>query len=137
MTVADSRLIALDTYEYLKVSGDVDTAVKKGLVNVGYSADEPYTWVETDTYQLLNHGISPASSALQCNSCHENTSTMDLQGQLGYQLKGPKNVVCYQCHGSEETKPFTTIHDKHVKDKRFDCSWCHTFSRPERNLRMP
>jgi len=137
MTVADSRLIALDTFEYLKGSGDVDTAVKKGLVNTGYSADEPYTWVETDTYQLLNHGISPSSSALQCNSCHENTSTMDLQGQLGYQLKGPKNVVCFQCHGSEETKSFTTIHDKHVKDKRYDCSWCHSFSRPERNLRMP
>ncbi len=137
MTIADSRLIALDTFEYLVVSGDAETSVKKGLVNTGYSADEPYTWVETDTYQLLNHGIPQSSSAVQCSSCHENTTRMDLQGELGYQLKGAKEVVCVQCHENEEDKPFTTIHDKHVKDKRFDCSWCHGFSRPERNLRMP
>jgi uncharacterized protein YfaS (alpha-2-macroglobulin family) len=28
-------------------------------------------------------------------------------------------------------------HDKHVKDKKYDCSWCHGFSRPERGLTMP
>jgi cytochrome c553 len=104
---------------------------------MGYSPDEPYTWVETDTYQLLNHGISPSSSVLQCSSCHESTSRIDLQGELGYQLKGAKEVVCVQCHNNKEAKPFTTIHDKHVKDKGYDCSWCHGFSRPERSLRMP
>jgi len=137
MTVADSRLIALDTFEYLKVSGDVITSIQKGLVNMGYSAEEPYVWVESDTYQLLNHGISPSSSALQCNSCHENTSRMDLQGALGYKIKGAKEVVCVQCHDAKEAKPFIKIHDKHVKDKKFDCSWCHSFTRPERNLRTP
>ena len=137
MTVNDSRLIALDTFEYIKVSGDADAATRKGLVNMGYSAEEPYTWVETDTYQLLNHGISPSASALQCSNCHENTSTMDLQGELGYQLKGAEEVVCVQCHSDKGTKSFTVIHDKHVSDKQYDCSWCHGFSRPERNLRMP
>ena len=44
---------------------------------------------------------------------------------------------CTQCHGLKEQKPFTTLHDKHVTSKRYDCSWCHEFSRPERGLRMP
>lgn len=137
MTVNDSRLIALDTYEFLKVSGDADKSIRAGLVNMGYSADESYKWVETDTYQLLNHGISPSSGALQCSSCHENTTRMDLQGELGYQLKGAQEVVCVQCHSDKGTKSFTAIHDKHVTDKEYDCSWCHGFTRPERTLRMP
>lgn len=137
MTANDSRLIAMDTFEYIKVSGDADKSVRAGLVNMGYSADEPYVWIETDTYQLLNHGISPSSSALQCSSCHENTNRMDLQGALGYQLKGAEEVVCAQCHDDKGTKSFSVIHDKHVKDKKYDCSWCHGFSRPERDLRMP
>jgi len=29
---------------------------------------------------------------------------------------------------------FSKIHEKHVDDKRKDCSTCHTFSRPERGL---
>jgi hypothetical protein len=61
---------------------------------------------------------------------------MDLQGELGYALKGTQAQVCYQCHGSKEDKSFTELHNKHVKDKRYDCSWCHSFSRPERGLRM-
>ncbi|MDH3327618.1 MAG: MopE-related protein [Desulfobulbaceae bacterium] len=134
-TIADNTLIALDTFEYLKASGNVVTAIEKGLVNTGYSASEPYEWVDTDTYQLLNHGVNPSSEALQCSSCHGNTNRMDLQGELGYGLKGDRGTVCTQCHDIKEHKPFTTIHDIHVKDKGYDCSRCHTFSRPERSLR--
>ncbi len=101
-----------------------------------YSETEPYTWIDTDTYQLLNHGVNPASSALQCSSCHGNTNRIDLQNELGYGLKGPESSVCFQCHGSEDRKPFKTIHDKHVKDKGYDCSNCHNFSRPELGLRV-
>lgn len=136
-TVADNRLIALDTYEYLKVSGNVTVAVEKGLENMGYDASEPYEWIETDTYQLLNHGVEPASSALQCSSCHENTSRMDLLGELGYGLKGSSQAVCTQCHELEENESFTEIHEEHVEEKNYDCSWCHNFSRPERNLKTP
>ncbi len=32
---------------------------------------------------------------------------------------------------------YNKLHDKHVKDKKYDCSWCHGFSRPERGLKMP
>ncbi len=101
-----------------------------------YSETEPYTGIDTDTYQLLNHGMNPASSALQCENYHGNTNRIDLQNELGYGLKGPESSVCIQCHEPKEQKPFTTIHDKHVKDKKYDCSICHNFSRPERGLRQ-
>jgi hypothetical protein len=134
-TAADNRLIALDTFEYLKVSGDVVTAIQNGLVNMNYPFDTPYEWVQADTYQLLNHGINPDSGALQCADCHGTTAQMDLRGELGYQLKSTKATVCAQCHGSKENKGFFELHNKHVTDKKLECSSCHTFSRPERGLR--
>lgn len=133
---ATGELIALDTSVFF-ATADAAAATEQGLINMGYSGTEAYSWVETDTFQMLNHEVSPSSQALTCTDCHGSTSRMDLQGELGYGLKASTSVVCTQCHGSKEVKPFTTIHDKHVKDKRFDCSWCHDFSRPERGLRMP
>lgn len=133
-TRTDDRLIALDTFAYLKETGNVDTAVQQGLAAMGYPADEPVDWVLTDTYQLLNHGINPASDALQCIDCHSNINRMDLQGDLGYHLKADKSDICYQCHRQKESKSFRSIHEKHVKDKQYDCSKCHSFSRPERGL---
>jgi hypothetical protein len=32
---------------------------------------------------------------------------------------------------------FESLHTKHVVNEGFDCSWCHSFSRPERNLNLP
>ncbi len=133
-TIADNRLIALDTFEYLKVSGDVVKAVKNGLVNMNYPADTGYEWVVTDTFQLLNHGINPSSDALSCADCHNTTARMDLKGELGYQLKSPVSTLCTQCHEEKENKSFFEMHAKHVTDKKRDCSNCHNFSRPERGL---
>jgi hypothetical protein len=135
-TRADHRLIALNTFEYLKASGNMNSAIEQGLTAMGYPADTPYDWVLTDTYGLLNHGINPASDALRCADCHGSIDRMDLQGDLGYQLKADKSTVCSQCHGQKENKNFAVIHDKHVKDKKYDCNSCHTFSRPERGLAM-
>ncbi len=146
ITTADNRLIALDTFEYLKKTGNVTTSVMNGLVNMGYPADEPYHWVTTDTYQLINHGIGDHDDRLRCNDCHGNTSRMDLRGSLGYNLKDTKQVVCAQCHEGEKLRDivsgaksidFKSMHSKHVDSKEKDCSWCHSFSRPERNLDMP
>jgi len=131
----DNRLIALDTFEYLKGSGNVVTAIQEGLLNMGYSKDTIFDWVVTDTYQLLNHGISPASGALQCADCHGTTAQMDLQGELGYQLKSSEASVCSQCHSRKENRGFIAVHDRHVSSRQFECSNCHIFSRPERNLR--
>ena len=144
MTVADSRLIAMDTYEYLKKSGNVYTAVENGLENMGYTRDTAYSWVTTDTYQLINHGVTDDHAVLDCVDCHENTRRMDLQNDLGYELKGALTEVCTQCHKEREVDRFVSepekyafykVHDKHVSSKEYDCSTCHNFSRPERDLK--
>ncbi len=137
-TEAGDLLIALDTGEYLKGSGNVAAAIQKGLQGMGLPATEPYAWVSTDTFQLLNHGVAPAAQALACSACHGSTARMDLQGEVGYALKDDPSLVCVQCHGPvNQTLSFTDVHSKHVTSRGYDCSWCHTFSRPERNLRLP
>jgi hypothetical protein len=131
---SDNRLIALDTYEYLKGGGNVDAAIQNGLVNMGYASNTNYTWVLTDTYQLINHGISPSSTALQCADCHERLDRMDLQGDLGYQLKADEASVCNQCHSPKTNRGFTAVHNRHVNNKQLACHNCHDFERPERGL---
>ena len=62
---------------------------------------------------------------------------MDLQGELGYGLNASEAAVCSQCHEAEEPEEpgYRWIHEEHVREEGYDCSWCHTFSRPERGLR--
>ncbi len=136
MASGSDQLIALDTSVFF-ATADPIAATRQGLVNMGMSENTPWEWVQTDTFQALNHQVSPKGQALQCANCHGTTTRMNLQGELGYQLKAARSVTCTQCHGTKENKSFQVLHDKHVKDKRYDCSWCHTFSRPERGLRMP
>jgi hypothetical protein len=138
MAVADNRLIALDTWIYLKGSGNVVEAVESGLVNMGYASSESYKWITTETFQLINHGVEPSERALGCSACHDNTRRMDLQGELGYDLKDSQTTVCTQCHKYEapEHDGYKWIHEEHVREEGYDCAWCHRFSRPERGLRM-
>lgn len=133
---AKDVLIALDTSVYFS-TGDPDAATISGLENMGYSSTESYDWVDTDTYQLITHEVTPSSQALSCTACHDSTTRMDLQGELGYGLKGPEESVCTQCHGWETVdKPgYSWMHAKHVENKKYDCSWCHNFTRTERGLR--
>jgi hypothetical protein len=137
LRIASNQLIAIDTYEYILVSGDPDLATKKGLANMGFSSNDAYTWVTVDTYQLLNHQIAPKEQVLQCTSCHENKTRMDLTGKLGYHLKADRSVVCTQCHSLRNWKGYEGGHNTHVSRKKYDCSWCHTFTRPERGLITP
>lgn len=139
LATVKNQLIALDTSVYFS-TGDADAAVRSGLNNMNYAADTAYDWVETDTMQLISHEISPAARALRCNDCHNNTTRMDLVNSLGYGLKGTRQQVCTQCHDIEdgEDEPeYLWIHEEHVKDEGYDCSWCHGFSRPERGLEIP
>ncbi len=133
-----NMLIALDTANYWK-NGNPDQAVKAGLVNMGYSANEPYAWATADEYQMLNHQVSPDSQALTCNSCHTASATQMNLKSLGYTLKDSAQKVCAECHSfkSPTSKNYADMHNKHVNDKKYDCSWCHSFSRPERNLVKP
>jgi hypothetical protein len=106
---------------------------------MGFGGADAYQWVKTDTLQLLNHEIAPVSatgSVLQCSSCHGSTTRLDLKADLGFGLKGARATVCTQCHGQEdEALSFSAVHSQHVTEGRYDCNWCHSFSRPERGLK--
>lgn len=124
-------LVALDTSVYFR-TGDPVAATKSGLKNMGYSPAEPFIWVKTDEYQMLNHEVMPRERALKCADCHGTTKQINLK-TLGYGLKAEEASLCIECH-KRKSGDFAEIHEKHVKDKKYDCSRCHLFSRPERNL---
>jgi hypothetical protein len=94
------QLIALDTSVFF-ATADAAAAIEQGLVNMGLEPTEAYSWVETDTFQLLNHEVSPADEALECEACHGASARMDLQGDLGYALKAPRATLCVTCHDDE------------------------------------
>ena len=129
-----NQLIAADLGIYF-ATGNLDSAVKAGLVNMGLSSSTPYSMITTDTYQLITHQVMTKDRALTCTQCHGTTSQMDLKGKLGYTMKGTQSSTCTQCHGAKNMPSFTSMHSKHVTSKKYDCAWCHTFSRPERGLR--
>jgi len=122
MIAVTKQLVALDTSVFF-ASGDGVAATKAGLVNMGLSADTPYEWVKTDTYQALNHQVAPKYSALSCNECH-GSGRIDFK-KLGYTLKAPQNTLCSTCHSSKSYPGFFDMHDKHVRDKKLACSNCH------------
>jgi hypothetical protein len=107
-------------------------AVLDGMAQEGLEGS--YSLVDVHTYQTINHGVEDEDNALSCNDCHESTTRMDLQGELGYGLKASEQEVCTQCHEYERSEGFDKNHSKHVADKRIDCSACHSFSRQERGL---
>ena len=106
LRTASQELIALDTSVFF-VTADADAATRAGLVNMGYSASDAYEWVTTDTYQLLNHQVSPKGQALQCADCHLNKNRMDLQGTLGYAPRQPKSTCATACHSSSKANEWT------------------------------
>ena len=78
MRTGTKELIALDTNVFFR-SADAQNratlAVKAGLRNMCYSEEDAFSWVKTDTFQLLNHQVSPASQALTCAACHGSSPT--------------------------------------------------------------
>ena len=128
MVDSSGKLLALDTSVFF-ATGDAEAAVRQGLINQGLDPDLSVSWIETDTFQLLNHQVGDEDAALECDDCHETTARMDLQGELGYELKGPRSEVCTQCHGYENEDDFYEVHEEHVHDRNFDCARCHNFSR--------
>jgi len=94
---------------------------------VGWPANG-YTYAETERYMGLYHEVAPKAQALGCSSCHGGTR-MDF-ASLGYTPLATRNgrPLCTSCHSSK-TGSFSKIHEKHVTDKGYDCSTCHTFSK--------
>jgi hypothetical protein len=134
--LAAGILTPMDMASY-RSTGDPLAAARQGVVNMGLDPNAAIAWVTTDTMQLLNHEVAPRSQALgaTCTACHGATATQMNLRSLGYVLKGAKAAVCSQCHSDKSYSGWQWVHDKHVTDRRYDCGWCHAFSRPERGLR--
>lgn len=136
------EMIPHSTFVYF-TTASFENAIASGQAQTGLIGS--YDLVPTYEYQTVNHGVVAASSALACANCHGVSSGYGGTGErvmwpvrdLGYALKGTINSVCSQCHGFKTPRNFRSTHEKHVRDSRFDCAWCHTFSRPERGLRQP
>ena len=136
---ATGQLIPHGTFTYF-VTGDFSQAVADGMAWAGLGGS--WTMVDVHTYQTINHGVEHHDGALSCGDCHPAYSggaptRMDLDADFGYDLNGSTFAVCSRCHGYESPRGFDWDHDKHVTDEDYDCAWCHNFTRPERNLRLP
>ncbi|MDX2416175.1 MAG: hypothetical protein QNK19_01810 [Xanthomonadales bacterium] len=130
-----NQLIALDTSEFF-ATADAEAAAMAGLENMGFNRGDEYQWVITDTYQLLNHQVSPSDDALRCSACHINTSRMDLQGDFGFAPTNNRATCASGCHSAEKAyewefgsyEEFEAHHKKH-REKSADCQDCHSFDR--------
>ena len=108
-------------------TGNLANAVSQGVLAVGWP-DTSYGFAETERFMGLYHEVAPASQALTCASCHGGTRLNF--AELGYTPLATRNgkPLCASCHGAKNGT-FAFIHDKHVTDKKLDCSNCHTFSK--------
>lgn len=108
-------------------TGNLANAVTQGVAAVGWP-NNGYAFAETERYLGVYHEVAPASQALACASCHGGTK-LDFAA-LGYTPLATRNgkPLCGSCHGTKSGS-FTFIHDKHVTDKKLDCSNCHTFTK--------
>jgi hypothetical protein len=137
-----NMLIPLDTSVFFNTT-NADEAAIAGLENMankgvpGFNISDTYEWVTTDTYQLLNHQVGPIDEALGCESCHLETSRMDLQGELGYApFDGDISTCSSGCHDEEEAQAwsfggfddFNQYHTLH-KTEGASCIDCHNFTR--------
>ncbi len=120
------------------VTGDYPRAIQDGMTSAGLTGG--YNLVTVHEFQTINHGVAPVSSALACGKCHASLAggpvVMNLQGKLGYAPKKPTSDLCNDCHGNESSS-FSSTHSRHVDRRRYDCSYCHNFTRPERGLNLP
>jgi hypothetical protein len=136
MRTDSNQLIALDTSVFF-ATADADAATMLGLDNMGFNSTDAYEWVVTDTYQLLNHQVSPSDDALNCTACHMSTARMDLQGDLGFApLNANRQTCAAGCHEAEKAfewaygsfEEFKAHHKKH-QEKGAGCQECHGFYR--------
>ena len=132
----DGKIIAVDTFEYLKGTGNINTAVAKGVANMraaGISVGDFDYWGTSDTYGLITHGVTPAASIAGCDQCHGawDLASDNMLDAMGYTLKGVKEEVCGQCHDGTKKMPrdHERMHGHVQKGSGIDCLYCHDFSR--------
>jgi len=130
---ATRRLLPLKIGKFFE-SGNLEEAASLGAAGV----DWDYTgheFVETERYLGLFHEVAPKEEALSCGSCHSGGTRINFT-KLGYTPNSTRNgqPLCASCHEDKSgewsgSEYFAKIHDKHVRDKGYDCSACHKFSR--------
>ena len=80
-----------------------------------------------------------AQNNISCENCHGGDPTVGFESGNPQAAMNPAKgfvrpahgkiaALCASCH-SAKTASFTTIHEKHVTDKKLDCSNCHTFTK--------
>ncbi len=126
------RLLPLKIGKFFE-TGEIQTAVEMGAAAVGWGYTG-HTFAETERYMGLFHEVAPKEDALSCNSCHNGGNRLDFAA-LGYTPNESYNSkpLCASCHGDESdewlaSEFFTKVHQKHVSEKKYDCSKCHIFS---------
>ncbi len=129
---ASQRMVQYDVL-WNFMTGKYQEAATRGVTFMGLTGAP--TWVNASADQLITHGVEPKANALQCTACHGTTTRMNLKA-MGYGLKDTKAVVCSQCHADKKQPAFDRMHNNHVGNRDKDCSYCHTFSRPERGLEL-
>jgi hypothetical protein len=109
-------------------TGDLDAAVDGGILAMGWQ-NSGYQFAETERFMGLYHEVAPKEQALSCSTCHDNNRLPF--ADLGYTPRPTGSngrPLCSSCHETKSAT-FYNLHDKHVRDKRLDCSSCHTFSK--------
>ncbi|MCG6879542.1 MAG: hypothetical protein LJE96_10425 [Deltaproteobacteria bacterium] len=131
----DRKLLPLKIGLFFQ-TGEIDQAVRKGVEGVGWPY-QGYEFARTERFMGLFHEVAPSGEALSCTECHGNGGRMDFNA-LGYKPKQTYNgkPLCASCHEDESdewngSERFTKIHQKHVDDKKYDCSACHIFSKAQ------
>ena len=131
--MSGKRLLPLKIGKFFE-TGVIDEAVALGAAAVGWDYSG-HTFADTERYMGLYHEVAPQEDALNCSSCHNGGTRLDFAA-LGYTPKETRNGkrLCVSCHGDESdewsrSEFFNKVHEKHVDDKRYDCSNCHTFAK--------
>jgi len=114
-------------------TGDADAAIRQGAADVGWSLENEYAYVATERYMPVFHEVAPEEEALRCDDCHNGGERMNFDA-LGYSPRVERlgRPLCTSCHEDKsdewtQSEFFMRVHDKHVRDKRFDCGECHKF----------
>ena len=151
---AGDTLIGHSTFEFFRTGSfcravavgdnqDPDDACPQGTP--GHEMPPGTDAVAVHTFQTINHGVEPASSALgangTCGTCHDvpvsgfttgKPLRMFLERDMGYAVtrsgigatQANGNVTCnVSCHGSE-TANFTSIHSR-SQHRNAGCTACH------------
>ncbi len=113
------------------MTGCYDQAATSGLAYIGESGS--YSWTQNKAFQLITHGVAPKTTANNCTKCHSgiiDTSTVSKLDKLGYKTPKPTSDLCNDCHSLKTNNDYYWVHDYHVRNKGYNCSRCHSFSRP-------